>query len=222
MMRKLLALGDSHLEALQLASELRLLSSDTDEFCIVPGATAVGLRNPNSLTDALNIFRDALAKQAKDTHVLLHLGEVDCGFVIWWRAMKYGETVNRQFKESLLAYMDFVLYVRGLGFEKICITGASLPTIRDGIDFGEVANKRAEISVDLGSRTGLTLEYNAALKTFASRSSFHYFDISDAVLDRSQRVVSDYFRNPNPVDHHLDKSKVAGIWASTCNRFLET
>lgn len=221
MMRTLFALGDSHLEALQLASELRLLYSDKDEFCIVPGATAVGLRNPNSLTDALNIYRNALAKQERDAHVLLHLGEVDCGFVIWWRAMKYGETVNRQLKESLLAYTNFVLDVRGLGFEKICVTGASLPTIRDGVDFGEVANKRAEISVDLKSRTKLTLEYNAALKTFASRSSFHYFDISAAVLDRSQGVVSDYFRNCSAADHHLDKSKVVGIWALTCNRFLE-
>lgn len=222
MMCKLLALGDSHLEALKLASELELLSSEAEEFCIVPGATAVGLRNPNSLTDALNIFRDAIAKQENDTHILLHLGEVDCGFVIWWRALKYGETVNRQFKESLLAYMDFALEVRRMGFEKICITGASLPTIRVGIDFGEVANKRSEISVDISDRTDLTLEYNTSLMTFAARSSFHYFDISDAVLNRSHGVVSDYFRNPDPVDHHLDKSKVAGVWALMCNRFLET
>lgn len=106
-----------------------LLFSDSNDFCIVPGATAVGLRNPNSITDALNIFRCVVEKSSKSSYVLIHLGEVDCGFVIWWRAKRYGESIQKQVKESLIVYQDFIRELSSIGYEKICIAGASLPTI---------------------------------------------------------------------------------------------
>ena len=79
---QLLALGDSHLDALKYAADLGVLSVRSSCFLIVPGATVVGLRNPNSLTDAVNIFRTSLFNQPVNSHVIIHLGEVDCGFVI--------------------------------------------------------------------------------------------------------------------------------------------
>jgi hypothetical protein len=176
-MINLLALGDSHLDALKFAADLGLLLSEDNEFCIVPGATAVGLRNPNSLTDAINIFRETLKNKNKSSYVLTHLGEVDCGFVIWWRAQKYGDSIHKQFNESINAYRDFINEILSFGYEKICISAASLPTIRDGIDFGTIANKRSEIQVSIYDRTQLTLEYNNALKEFAVQSSV-FFSIS--------------------------------------------
>ena len=173
-MKSLIALGDSHLDALKLAADLRLLASDSNEFCIVPGATAVGLRNPNSITDAINIFREALKNKPTSSHILTHLGEVDCGFVIWWRAQKYGDSIDKQFKESIKAYQDFIHEVLASGYRKVCITAASLPTIRDGIDFGTVANKRSEIQVSLHDRTQLTLAYNNTLREFAAQSSVFF------------------------------------------------
>ena len=79
---QLLALGDSHLDALKYAADLGVLIVRSSCFLIVPGATVVGLRNPNSLTDAVNIFRTSLFNQPVNSHVIIHLGEVDCGFVI--------------------------------------------------------------------------------------------------------------------------------------------
>lgn len=221
-MRQLIALGDSHLEALKLAADLGLLVSDNNEFCIVPGATAVGLRNPNSITDALNLFRGTLDKKDRTSFILTHLGEVDCGFVIWWRAQKYKESIEKQFTDSLSTYQNFIIELRSIGYKKICITGASLPTIRDGVDYGEVANKRSEIQVSIHDRTKLTLAYNAALKKFADRSSFYFFDIADATLNNKENIVCDFFRNSDPTDHHLDKTKVCGIWAMSCNNFLRS
>jgi hypothetical protein len=46
----LIALGNSHLEALKLAVDPNLLKARSSYFSIVPGATVVGLRNRNSLT----------------------------------------------------------------------------------------------------------------------------------------------------------------------------
>lgn len=216
---RLIVLGDSHLEALQLAAEIGLLSVEDVSFSIVPGATAVGLRNPNSITDAINIFRTALASQSRESAVLIHLGEVDCGFVIWWRAERYGESIEAQFQDSINAYRSFVNEVLLMGFSRICITGASLPTIRDNTNMGDVANKRAEVRVSLAERTELTFRYNQSLKEMASDYDADYFDITDSVVDQSTRLVHDFFRNLDPCNHHLDVNKVVGVWAGQCNSF---
>jgi hypothetical protein len=218
--KHLIALGDSHLEALKFAADLNILNVGSSLFSIVPGATVVGLRNPNSLTNAVNVFKESLASQSRDSHVLLHLGEVDCGFVMWWRAVKNGESIEAQVKESLFAYREFLNDVLKMGFTKVCVTGASLPTIRDGVDMSEVANKRGEIAISLQERTNLTLRYNRSLAEMAANLGFGYFDVGNATLDRSSGVVHDFFRNPDPTDHHLDRSKVAGIWAERCNAFV--
>ena len=217
--RSLIALGDSHLEALQMGTELGLVNADV-RFSIVPGATAVGLRNPNSITDAINIFRTALQSQPTSSHVLIHLGEVDCGFVIWWRAAKYAEEVEAQFMASVDAYREFLQDIVAMGFTRICVTGASLPTIDDDAPMGRVANKRAEVTVSLEQRTELTHRYNDALKALAQDLGVWYFDITEAVVDQSTRLVHGFFRNSDPCDHHLDKNKVAAVWTGKCNDFL--
>jgi hypothetical protein len=219
-MTHLLALGDSHLEALELAAELGVLNVESYAFSIVPGATAVGLRNPNAMTNAVNIFKDALVDQSKESRVLVHLGEVDCGFVIWWRAKTYGESVESQFLASIGAYREFLQDVLAMGFRRLCIVGASLPTIRDQIDFGDVANRRSEINVGIRERTDLTLSYNDRLRVAASELGIGYMDITDAVLNKSSHLVSDFFRNSDPTNHHLDKGKTVGVWAAMCNAFI--
>lgn len=218
--RQLLAIGDSHLEALKLAADLRILNVEHAHFLSVPGATVIGLRNPNSSTDALNLFRSFLSLHTADSHLLVHLGEVDCGFVMWWRAQKYGEDVCNQFRESICAYRQFLSDIIKVGFKRICLTGASLPTIDDHINMSEVANKRSEIVVGIVERTQLTLRYNRAVRKLAREMKLSYFDITESVLSRSSGVVHEFFRNPDPRDHHLDKSKTVGIWAGKCNAFL--
>lgn len=216
----LLAVGDSHLEALKFAAGLGLLNAAAVDFCIVPGATAVGLRNPNSNTQALSLFREFVALKARSSHVLVHLGEVDCGYLFWWRQQKYGEPVEKQMRESLSAYRGFMEELRAAGFRQLCIAGASLPTIRNGTDYGAVANMRSEVTADLGERTALTLRYNAELAAMAADMAIFYFDITEGVLNRAEGVVAAHFRNPNPLNHHLDQEKVAGMWALACNNFL--
>lgn len=216
----LIGLGDSHLEALKFAADLNLLNVGSSHFSIVPGATVVGLRNPNSLTNAVNIFKDSLLSQPKDAYVVTHLGEVDCGFVMWWRAQKNGESVEAQFQSSLVAYRQFLSEILEMGFSRLCVTGASLPTIGDGVNMGEVANKRSEISVSLRDRTDLTVRYNRGLREIAASLDLDYFDVAEATLDRSRGLVHEFFKNPDPTDHHLDKAKVAGVWAQGCNAFV--
>ena len=95
--------GDSHVAYFRHAAEGGLLGKRQFAFCEVGGATAVGMRNPNSLTNALTTFSEFLKGVEKTCTVVIQLGEVDCGFVIWYRAEKYRESIDKQFKESVSA-----------------------------------------------------------------------------------------------------------------------
>ncbi len=101
----LLFLGDSHIMYFQKAAESGLFGARESQFCVVSGATAVGLRNPNlSQTNALAQFREKLATVTPPVAVVIQLGEVDCGFVIWYRARKYAESIQMQMQQSIDAY----------------------------------------------------------------------------------------------------------------------
>lgn len=209
-------IGDSHIEAIIRAAEQGLLN----RFALVKkvgGATAVGLRNPNSHTDALAKFRAVLLPARRDCIPIIQLGEVDCGFVIWYRAAKFGESVETQMDESLAAYFSFVDGLRREGYPTIVVTAPILPTIRDGQDWGEVANARREVTATLQQRTKLTLRYIEALRDGARLRDLPFVDLTPDLLDSSTGVVAEAYRHPNPTNHHLDPEKAAILWARHLN-----
>lgn len=209
-------IGDSHLGSFQLAARKGLFRRPP-VFTRVAGATAVGLRNPNSKTDALGVFRRALTPHDPNKIPVIHLGEVDCGFVIWYRAQKYGESVDTQFAQSVDALLAFVDELRQLGYDRIVLTGATLPTILDGQAWGDVANARREVTATLKERTDLTLRYNARLREGAAARGLPFVDLTDDVLDPATGLVSKTFRHPDPRDHHLDPEKIGPLWADALN-----
>ncbi len=213
--------GDSHIKSIRKAAQMGLLDWAAG-MQVVEGATAVGLRNPNSVTDALNIFRSALIPAAPKTIPVIQLGEVDCGFVIWYRAMKYRESVSAQMAESLAAYFEFVDELLADGYENVVVTSPILPTIRDGQDWGDVANARREVTATLRDRTCLTIEYAEGLRRGAAARGQPFIDFSGDLLDPATGVLNEAFRHPNPADHHLHPAKSAQLWASHLNRLSRT
>lgn len=172
--------GDSHVEAFRQADDLNLLRCRC-ETTIVGGATAVGLRNPNSLTDALRIFRTALLPPRSGVTPAIHLGEVDCGFVIWYRAKAHSKSIDTQVEQSIAAYFAFVDELTRAGYPTVVITGASMPTIRDGENFSQVANLRREVTASLLERTSLTIDYNRLLAVEAEKRGLPFVDIGPAL-----------------------------------------
>ena len=150
-----LFLGDSHTQYFSWAIRHHLFAPRQVQGKEVGGATAVGMRNPNSLTDAIGIFRAFMADKNRDAIVVTHMGEVDCGYVIWYRAGKYGDSTTHQLEESIAAYFEFVDELRGQGFHRFVITGATLPTINDTDQIGDVIEKRKGISATMRERTDL-------------------------------------------------------------------
>jgi hypothetical protein len=213
-------LGDSHIAYFAFAADVGYFGKRQYAVCEVPGATAVGLRNPNSQTNALRTFSEFLNRANKRAIVIIQLGEVDCGFVIWYRNQKYQDGVEKQFEESINAYFSFVDGIIARGFRKIIITGATVPTIQDGHTVGEVANARREVKASLLARTRLTLQYNEMLSAQAKLRGLPFADISNEVLDPKTGVVQRYYLNRRRIDHHMRLSRAARCWARQIETIL--
>ena len=220
----LVFLGDSHVDYLSQATVQGLFGNRLYGLCHVAGATAVGLRNPNqhrSTTNALGLFSDYLDKWTNQSIVILQLGEVDCGFVIWYRAAKYQDGIDKQLEESIAAYFGFIDQIRARGYSKIIVTGATYPTIKDGENWGDVANARKEITATMAERTALTARYNARLREEAASRGLPFADIAEDVLDPATGLMKAELYGRNLLDHHMDIPRAAQIWARHLTPVLE-
>jgi len=193
-------LGDSHTPIFSHPA----FTKNFPEFCFnvvtVIGATASGLENPNTKTQAYPIFKEAL-RQATAEKIIVMLGEVDTGFVIWYRTQKYQESVTAMTDRAINSYSKFLLEVAAR-FKVICIS-TPLPTIQDGNDWGDVANARREVTATQLERTSLTLKFNQKMQAFCKQHNISYIMLDDACVGEDG-VIKQELLNRNPNDHHYD------------------
>ncbi len=206
---KLHCLGDSHVIMFQTVAQCHFWRRTRFAFCVVQGATVTGLANPNSQTQAYPIFQEYLQSISTQDDLLFCLGEVDCGFVIWYRAEKYGEDIESQMTLAIQRYSSLIKEALEMGFRHITVCSAPLPTILDGQDWGEVANKRKEVTASLVERTRLTLDFNSAMRSFALQHGLRHLDLDAIIYDPSIGTLRDEFRNRNRLDHHLDPQRTS-------------
>jgi len=212
-----LVLGDSHAGVFRHPR----LASAFPEFAFqvvqVHGSTASGLENPNdSRTQAYPTFRRAIESTAAQ-RVIVSLGEVDTGFVIWYRSFKYRESLFAMLDRAVGAYTRFLAEVED-HFETACIS-APLPTIRDGIAWGEVANLRRTVRAPQLARTALTLEFNRRVRAFCRSRAITFLDLDAASLG-ADGLVRGELRNSNPADHHYEPSRHADLLRPPLSVFL--
>jgi hypothetical protein len=214
-------IGDSHIQNFEFLFREYLLPRTDMRFCIVQGATNMGLANPHSQTQAMPIFKGYLSKIARDDRVIFCLGEVDCGFVIWLRADKRETSVQEQLELSLTNYFGLIeAYLKIISPSNVIVCSVSLPTIPDHqLIAGDVANKRLAIRATQKQRTDLTIQYNNRLSKFCGEQGIHYMDLQQKTLNQQTGVVSGDFLNLNPLDHHLEPRKLAPLIVSQLNRF---
>jgi hypothetical protein len=216
--RALHVIGDSHADAFRFVDARYIWLKTNFKFCIVHGASALGLANPRSKTNAMNVFSSYIENIEKNSSVLFCLGEVDCGFVIWYRALKYNMSIEEQFELSLNNYQNLIL--RTAKYTKsVLVMSTPLPTIFDGKEWGDVAHARTEVKTPIRQRMDLTLRYNAALKIFCSQNQFEYVDVQKYTLDPESHLINTYYLNSNPSDHHLDTEKIAPVLQAELKSF---
>jgi hypothetical protein len=207
--RYLHCIGDSHLAAFQFTASNYFWLHTVFCWNIVQGATASGLANPNSKTHAFDKFKAYIGSLSEPAHMLFCLGEVDCGFVIWYRAEKYKSTVDEQFQLSLKNYIDFIKNTAEEKCGRIIVNSVPLPTILDNQSWGEIANLRREIHVSIRDRTDLTIEYNKRLRQICQDNGYSFLDLEAETLDPKTQLLKDCFRNSNKLDHHLNSNALA-------------
>ena len=203
---EVLVLGDSH--AAVFNHSLMRLKFGRYHLNVVSvgGATASGLENPNSKTQAFQRFKQALATTRAEK-VIVMLGEVDTGFVIWYRAGRSGVSVPEALEKALLNYQRLLTEIKSLGLSPICVS-TPLPTIRDGSDKGKIANERKSISASQRERTKLTLRFNREMERFCCSEGIVYINL-DADSLGSDGLVKAELLNRNALNHHYEKRTFA-------------
>ena len=152
-MKIVCCLGDSHTNIFEHIHHYYPWWHTRFEITVVKGATALGLVNPNSRTQAFQVF-DLVINQAKrKTSFLFCMGEVDCGFVIWYRAEKNQVPIENQISKSFTNYSNYIDSVRRRGFSDIIIYSVPLPIIDESLDWGESSNLRKEVKATKRDRT---------------------------------------------------------------------
>jgi hypothetical protein len=205
------AFGDSHLEVFNYIN-YNYNEKYYFDVTAVGGATALGIVNPNSATNSLEIFNKKISRiKNKSSYLFFLLGEVDTGFLIWYRSMKYNNSIELQLQKSIDNYICFLESLKIKGFKKIYILSAPLPTIKDGQNLGEIANLRKEIKATQIERTQLTIRYNEELKTRILRLGFVFLSTSEELIDKNKGIIKDKYLNKDPCDHHLDSMQYSSL-----------
>jgi hypothetical protein len=215
---EVLVLGDSHSRVFHSRILRSSLKRHFFNVLNIGGATASGLDNPMSKTKAYSLFSSAL-QQTKANKVILMLGEVDTGYVIWYRAKKYNEEVGSMLERTVTTYQGFVEKVAHSGFSPVCVSTA-LPTIKDTAPRGEVAKARAIITASQKERTELTLEFNRQVARFCEELGAAFIDLDPQSLG-PDGLVKPELLNPDPSNHHYHRPAHARLLAPHLVRLLE-
>lgn len=200
--RVLHCIGDSHIKSLRHLGESGRLPNTRFACCVVEGATAMGVTNPNSQTRCGPTIRAYLAEIDPSDDRIFCLGEVDCGFVIWHRAARRSLSVDSQLDRAIDNYASILTDAGDP--DRVLVLGAPPPTILDGQDWGEVANLRSEVTATLTQRTELTQRFNARLRSVCDNAGYRFIDLAAALIDPATGVIDDRFRHRDPCDHHLN------------------
>jgi len=198
--KRILVLGDSHAAVFY---HWRFDLSFPDcvlDVCAVGGATVSGLQNPNSKTQAYAIFEKAIQRRPANAYITL-LGEVDTGFVIWYRAQKYKASVDEMLELAVSNYERLIEKLRQRG--PVMVISAPLPTIPDVNPCGEVANLRREVKASRQQRTELTLLFNRRVREICEKAGACFVDL-DAESLAEDGQVKKALLNRNPCDHHYN------------------
>lgn len=198
--KEILVLGDSHVSVFYNKKFENRFKRHFFNVVDIGGATVSGLENPNSKTQAMPIFKKHL-KKTKAKIVIVSLGEVDTGFVIWYRAEKYDVSVSKMLSMAIEKYERF-LQELSKEFRVICVS-TPLPTIKDGQNWGEIANARKGVKATQKQRIDLTIEFNENIEEFCKNNKILFVALDNKSLDKNGTIKSDLL-NQNPNDHHYN------------------
>lgn len=220
---KLIFLTDSHGMYFLNSIKKNLLKPFVGDVCIAHGATISGLKNPNSFTAASKTYKDFLVNKPKNSYIFMHLGEVDCGILMWLKAKKNGSDIKSECTKTIDIYMNFISELKLEGFNNIIVTSATLPTISDDDHVGEIISlRRRQVDANFKERTELTLYFNKELEKYCMLKNIDFIDPTIDFINSNTKFTHVKYRNKKRGDHHMDKNMAAVIWAKYLRSYLFT
>ena len=190
-------IGDCHLRVVQKALQPfdapPLLPHVWFDPCIVGGATAYGLANPNSASGAVPVYRRRIELAETWQPLVFMLGEADTGFMLWYQHRVLEETIAAM-HTCVERYLTFMREVYEQGFEQLYVL--SVPPTP-----GDRKIRKVNFELSQRDRTELGLRYNAELERLAD--FYTYVDVTTGTLDPATGLVAEEFIDPRDQDHLL-------------------
>lgn len=218
---KVLLLGDSHCGIFEYCFDQGLLVPHWINCEIVAGATAYGLLNENSTTQAWAKFDCALKRFRDFDAVVIMLGECDCSYALWRKAENLGVAPEALIETSLSGIRKLVARIRdgSRGNQRILVAGAPLPTVDDSSAPIQDNELRREIGASQVRRTELVLTFNARLEMLARELRVGYFDLTVQTMNPATGLV-DRRLVGRAGDHHLSHPASAPLWSAALRKAL--
>lgn len=204
----ILCVGDSHAEAFD--NKYLKLENTKSYYYSVNGATAVGILNPNSATDARKKILRYLKLVPQDINLVLSFGEVDCGFLIWYRKQNNNENVEMQFEKTFKNYSKFIVKI-SKNFKNLFIYNVPIPTLKEYDKKIYKWSLRKDINATLKQRTWLTTKFNKWLKNYCNINNYTFIELGNLVIDKNTGMVNKKFANKSLADHHYDYEELGPI-----------
>lgn len=205
--KKVLAIGDSHIRVFEHSFFRYCFPRTEFKVVYVPGATASGINNVNSLSQAYNIFRSALEQERYDG-IIVTLGEVDAAYTIWKRAQAHQASAENIVDDVVAKYQAFILSLHT--YAPTTVLSAPLQTIADCKGCNDKTSQvRSSIDIPIQERTKLGLYFNRRIKCFCEEKSIDYLDLDPWSLGKNGTVRSWLIHPKNPCDHHYYRWRYA-------------
>ncbi len=207
-------LGDSHIEVFW---QVRLPRTHF-RVVSVGGATALGIANPHSRTNALLIFRTVLKTLPSRSDVVVMLGEVDSACLLFLFS-KRGQSVDELFERSLNNLCGFVQEVQAQGHRAIAIA-VPPQIVEDYANWKNPDSLRLQVQESWDERMRITRLYNERLQAWAAENDCPVVNVESDVIDPVTSRVAAEFRRADPDDIHYADDRLGPLLGQRLSELL--
>ena len=202
--------GDSHVKVFRRLNWMYPKLRVRFRTVSVMGATAYGVVNYNSATSAREIYEKRLNSLQMNHKVLVMLGEIDTGFLIWSLAKKKSLLVENVLEETIERYGKFLTYINKMD-KDIIVCSAPLPTIDDEVKKPDYLLAREGVKVSKKKRTDLALKFNTLVQEFCRINNIIYLDLDLDSIDATTGLLSEKLISSTKLDHHYNEAVYAKL-----------
>lgn len=196
-------MGDSHVNMFTRVNRCGCVPGVYFRISVARGATASGITNPDSRTNADRLFSHWLSRIPGDHPILYMLGEVGIEFQTSTEPQA-DETNHRNAIGRVMKQYCGFLECEYSRHPRFIVVSVPLPAVRDD-DSGDVMERPFPgLSASQQERASMTLEFNARLREWVQAKGGYFLDLDSELLDSSAGLLRDEFRKPDKVDNHLE------------------